>query len=105
MWIVSDANGWVEQVFSGRQAPLKFFRISGYTAGIHISSLEGRQTPLERCGPPPLTPPQVTRLRFKAGSETSAPQLLTFIAGGLLERSEILRCVAEQAATTPEDGA
>jgi hypothetical protein len=39
------------------------------------------------------------------GLEAAAPQLLAFIADGMLERSEILRCAAERAAASPEGGA
>lgn len=39
------------------------------------------------------------------GLEATAPQLLAFIADDMLERSEILRCAAEQAAASPEGAA
>lgn len=39
------------------------------------------------------------------GLDTSAPQLLAFIADGMLDRSEILRCAVEAAASNSEDAA
>lgn len=39
------------------------------------------------------------------GLDASAPQLLDFIADGLLDRAEILRCAAEDAAASPEGAA
>lgn len=39
------------------------------------------------------------------GLDTSAPQLLAFIADGMLDRAEILHCAVEAAAGQPEEAA